>query len=69
MDEADAKLSPTALAPADAARLLSAAGGQLVTVEMLERDVAEGAPANADGTLNLVHYGAWLIREMSGRVD
>ena len=63
----DAALNPMALAPADAAQLLSAAGGQPVTVEMLERDVAGGAPRNADGTVNLVHYGAWLIKEMSGR--
>lgn len=56
-------LSPTALALADAARLLSAAGGQAVTVEMLEADVAAGAPTNPDGTLNLVTYAAWLVKE------
>jgi hypothetical protein len=32
---------------------------------MLRADLAAGAPANPDGTLQLVHYGAWLIREMS----
>lgn len=57
------KLNPTALSLAAAARLLSAVGGQAVTVEMLEADVAAGAPTNADGTLNLVHYAAWLLRE------
>ena len=57
------KLNPTALTLADAARLLSAAGGQVVTIEMLEADVASGAPTNTDGTLNLVHYAAWLVRE------
>jgi len=60
---ASAKLSPTALPMADAARLLSAAGGQRVTVEMLEADIAAGAPTNPDGTLNLVSYAAWLVRE------
>ncbi|HPM24727.1 MAG TPA: hypothetical protein PLP66_12535 [Phycisphaerae bacterium] len=64
MDTHDAKLSPTALSIADAARLLSAAGGQPVTVAMLEADVAAGAPTNADGTLNLVHYGAWLAKQL-----
>jgi hypothetical protein len=59
-------LNPAALALADAARLLSAAGGQAVTVEMLEDDVAAGAPTNADGTLNLVHYAAWLVQQSSG---
>lgn len=66
MGETDARLSPTALTPADAARLLSAAGGQRVTVEMLEADVAAGAPTNPDGTFNLMHYAAWLVREAAG---
>ncbi len=62
-------VNPTALPVADAARLLSAAGGQRVTVEMLEADVAAGAPTNADGTVNLVHYAAWLAKEMSSGGD
>ncbi|HMQ16651.1 MAG TPA: hypothetical protein PKC49_11820 [Phycisphaerae bacterium] len=69
MAEPDAKLNPAALPLADAARLLSAAGGQRITLDMLEADRAAGAPANGDGTLNLVHYAAWLVREMSGRGD
>ncbi len=63
-----AGLNPNALALADAARLLARAGGQAVTVEMLQADVAAGAPTNADGTINLVHYAAWLLKEM-GRGD
>lgn len=63
MGAADEKLSPSAMSLADAARLLSAAGGRPVTVEMLQADVAAGAPTNADGTMNLVHYVAWLARE------
>jgi len=63
------KLNPTALPPADAARLLSAVGGQVVTVEMLQADVAAGAPTNDDGTLNVAHYAAWLVKEMSARAD
>jgi uncharacterized ferredoxin-like protein len=62
-------MNPAALSLIDAARLLSAAGGQAVTVEMLEADVAAGAPMNANGTLNLVHYAAWLVREMSSGAD
>jgi len=68
-DGARARLDPTALPLADAARLLSAAGGQRVTVGMLEADVAAGAPTNPDGTLNLVHYAAWLVKEAAGRGD
>ena len=69
MAEPDGKLNPAALPLANAARLLSAAGGQRITVDMLEADQATGAPVNADGSLNLVHYAAWLVREMSGRGD
>ena len=62
--EGDAKLNPAALQLVDAARLLSAAGGQQVTVEMIQADLAAGAPANADGTVNLVQYAAWLVKGM-----
>ncbi len=63
------KLNPTALPLADAARLLSAVGGQVVTVEMLQADVTAGAPTNDDGTLNVAHYAAWLAKEMAARAD
>lgn len=62
-------LNPTALPVADAARLLSAAGGQRVTAEMIQADIDAGAPTNADGTINLVQYAAWLVKEASGRDD
>lgn len=61
-------LNPNALSLADAARLLSRVGGKPVLVEMLQADVEDGAPTNADGTVNLVHYAAWLVKEM-GRAD
>jgi hypothetical protein len=57
-------LSLTSLTLANAALLFSKVGGQPIRVEMIQADLAAGAPANADGTLNLVHYAAWLIREM-----
>lgn len=59
------RLSPTAMTLVDAAKLLSAVGGTKVTEEMLHEDLGLGAPANADGTLNLVHYAAWLVREVA----
>jgi hypothetical protein len=63
-DEPRAALNPTALSLADAARLLAKAGGVSITEVMLRSDVAAGAPTNADGTLNLVSYAAWLVKEM-----
>ncbi|WP_460167036.1 hypothetical protein [Thermostilla marina] len=61
-------LNPQALSLEDAAMILSAAGSQRVTIQMLQADIDAGAPTGADGTLNLVHYAAWLVREISRRV-
>ena len=63
-DNAAQALNPNSLTPADAARLLTRAGGQPVRVETIQADLSAGAPANADGTINLVHYAAWLVREV-----
>jgi len=64
--DAPGRLNPAALSMADAARLLSRAGGQRVTEAMLAADIDTGAPTNSDGTINLVHYAAWLVKGMSG---
>ncbi|MEX2186165.1 MAG: hypothetical protein WD875_05190 [Pirellulales bacterium] len=61
----DRQLSPLALSIEDAAQVLSRSGAPGATVETLQADVAAGAPQNPDGTVNLVHLGAWLIQEMS----
>ncbi len=59
------RLSPTAMTLTDAAKILSAVGSAKVTEAMLREDLGLGAPANPDGTLNLVHYAAWLVREVA----
>jgi hypothetical protein len=61
-------LSPTALSIEDAARLLSRVSGSALTPEMIQSDIAAGAPTNPDGTLNLIHFAAWLAKE-AGRGD
>ena len=59
----------TALAPADAARVLSAASGRRIT-EAQVREVAErGQLLRADGTLGLLDYTAYLVEEMAGGSD
>ena len=45
--------------------LLRSAGGASITTERVRLDISAGAPVNADGTMNLVVYGAWLIRELA----
>jgi len=59
------RANPAALGVPDAARLLSAAGGQRISADKIEADVAAGAPTNGDGTINLVQYCAWLVKEMA----
>jgi len=61
-------LNPSALELSAAARLLARVGAPSITEAMLRDDLTAGAPTNADGTINLVHYAAWLVKEM-GRGD
>lgn len=57
----------TALPIEQAAALLRRSGSQRASVEALRADLAAGAPANADGSLNLIAYGAWLVRVLAER--
>jgi hypothetical protein len=59
------RLNPAALTPAEAARLLTAAGGRPITEDMVRAAVDSGAPVLADGRLNLVELAAWLEKELS----
>jgi hypothetical protein len=61
-------VNPNALTLEDAALLLSKSSGQEITVEMLKLAIADGAPTNANGTIHLVHFAAWLVKEM-GHAD
>ena len=64
-----ASLNPAALAVADAAKLLTKLGGAPVARDMIEADIAAGAPTNADGTLHLVLYAAWLVSRLGREGD
>jgi len=63
--ERAAGLNPAALSVTDTARTLTRVGGRPITEAMIQRDIDEGAPTNPDGTINLVHYAAWLVRDMA----
>ena len=71
MSEADrystlgSALRITALSISDVAKVLSRTGGKRVTEAMVREDLDLGAPSNLDGTINLLHYGAWLAREVA----
>ena len=40
------------------------AGSRTITLERLEADIEAGAPVNADGTVNILNYVAWVAREI-----
>ena len=61
-EDAKSGLNPAALRLENAVRMLG------ISADMLRADLAAGAPTNADGTINLVHYAAWLNQEM-GKTD
>ena len=52
-------VNPAALSVAHLARMLA------VPEETIRRHLAAGAPASADGRVNLVHYAAWLNKELA----
>ena len=64
MDSNNPQLNPATLTVEQAARLLSAVSTKAVSSDKLQKDVEDGAPTNEDGTINLVHYAAWLVKEM-----
>lgn len=66
-DVKQGQLNPAALGPDDVARLLSAASGVAIDAADVRADVDAGAPSNPDGTLNLVHYAAWLVRQLAAQ--
>jgi excisionase family DNA binding protein len=56
-------VNPTALTVEQLARAVG------VSVDTVRRHVEDGAPASADGRLNLIHYAAWLnqrLRDIDG---
>ena len=59
------RLNPAAMTVKDAAKLLTRAGGVRITEAQIHTDIDDGAPTNANGTINPVHYAAWLVREMA----
>lgn len=59
------QLKITALSIDDTAKLLAHSGSRYASEDSIRKDIAAGAPANPDGTVNLITYAAWLIKKMS----
>jgi len=63
MNENQIKL--TAINIPDLAKVLKQAGSRHASEESIRQDVEKGAPVNYDGTINLIHYAAWLVKEIN----
>jgi hypothetical protein len=61
------KINPASLTVEELAALLTAAGGKKIEPATVRKHLERGAPQAADGRINLVHYGAWLKRELSSK--
>ena len=64
MSAENTPVDPNRLTLEQAAKLLSAAAKLRVPVDQITADLEAGAPQNPDGTMNLMHYAAWLVKEM-----
>ena len=58
------QVDPTKLSVEELVRLLSAAYRERFEEANVRLDIDAGTPTNGDGTINLVHYVAWLTKEM-----
>ena len=65
----DKQLNPLALSAENLVTLLQKAGYRAMTLELLQEDIDGGVPVNADGTISLVKYMAWIIREVHSNGD
>ena len=66
MEDKNEKISITAIAPAALAKVLSTAFGRRITEEQVIEVARRGGLLRTNGTVNLVEYSAFLIKELAG---
>ena len=59
-------VNPLALPAGDLMRMLRRSGCPQMTDETLQRLIDDGLPLNADGTMNIIEYTAWMLKEAQG---
>jgi hypothetical protein len=57
-------VDPNRMTIEQAAKILSAAAKIRIPVEQVAADIESGAPHNSDGTISLIQYAAWIVKEM-----
>jgi len=67
MNENQIKL--TAMSVPDLAKLLKHAGSTHASEDAIRQDIEKGTPVNHDGTINIIHYAAWLIRKVEDNAN
>lgn len=68
MPENRARADPRRLKVADLVTALKGAGSRTVSEETVAADIAQGAPTNADGTVDMIAYAAWILMRENGHV-
>lgn len=65
MSNGNSPVDPNRLTVEQASKLLSAVARIRIPEQQIAEDLASGAPQNQDGTISLVAYAAWMLKEMS----
>ena len=52
------------MSKADFIQVLRHYGCRTITPEKLDEQIAAGAPVNENGTINIVNYTAWVLKEL-----
>lgn len=63
MEDKSKPFNPNRMTPEQLATLLSNRRKKRVELGHIQADIDAGAPTNADGTLSVVAYAAWLLQE------
>lgn len=58
-----------ALTPEQVVDVLVKSGFRGMTLELLHSDFDAGAPRNANGSVNLIHYMAWILKEINSNAN
>jgi len=68
-DPQQKSLKITALSVAEIAKILSSASGRQITEEQVREIVEHGNLVKPDGTVSLIEYTAFLVRELAHGSD
>jgi len=56
-----------ALSPAQMADIIGQACGKPLDIDQVLQDIEAGAPVDAEGKINLLHYAAWLAQQLKDK--